>query len=153
MIRIAFATLKAYLATRYVVEAQPRPFELRIGESSDALAALQGEHGVQSSCFVTAFNPFGEEVSPESNEAAQLRLRRHLHDRGIAFLYGEGRGADSLWPAEPSFLALGVSEGHARELCALFDQNAVVFAAAEARPVLLLHPNACVDGAVSSLDI
>ena len=51
----------------------------------------------------------------------------------------EGAGYPAgAWPRELSYFALGIDEGAARQLGRRFDQDAVVWAGADAVPKLLL---------------
>lgn len=134
--------VRAYERTAYVVESDPTPFVLRIGEHSDALLGLHAAAGVACSAFVSACNPFGRRCAAARNAAAMKRLRKWLRDAGLRFIAGEGRGEDRSWPAEPSLLVLGMSADSARRLCVRFEQNAVLFACADAVPRLLFHPHA-----------
>lgn len=139
---IPLEILEAYAATQYRVFADPCHFTLRVGERSDALAALHSIHGVSCSAFVTPCNPLGVRWSEAACEEAMLKLCSGLEGQGIRWIRGEGAGVGGDWPAEPSVLALGVSAKDARAMCSALAQNAVVWCPVEATPVLLLHPSA-----------
>jgi len=139
-------TLRSYISTNYRVDAEGGSFVLRVGEHSEAIRELHKRVGVSSSVFITSCNPFGAECTDEVNAKAMEGLCRHLNKLGIVWFHGEGQGSDGLWPAESSILALGVSQTQARELCAKFDQNAVVAISEDSVPRLLLHPGAAVVG-------
>lgn len=133
------ATLAAYLATTYRVDSDPL-LALRIGERSDAIAALHARAGVSRSVFVTACNPFGQLRDDAWNAAAMRRLQAWLADDGVAALPGLGEPDTSGWSAEPGLLALGVDRACAERLCVAFAQNAVVTIDHDAIPRLLIHP-------------
>jgi hypothetical protein len=133
-------TLASYRAARYVVHAGDAGTTLQLDVHNPGLAALMRAHGAASACFVTAFNPFSQARTPGQNEAANARLREWLQARGWPMLEGDGCCGDDDRDAERSFLAFGPSAEDARAMCVEFDQNAVVFAGADAVPALLFHP-------------
>jgi nitrile hydratase accessory protein len=137
--RVNDETLAAYRATRYRVFTQPA-IDLRIGETSAAMAALLARHGVVSAVFVTAFNPFSERLGVEDNAARQERLEAHLARAGFATIDGAGIDPAGRWPAEDSVLALGADRPAADALLTDFEQNAVVFVEADGGAELWLHP-------------
>ena len=134
-------TLASYRSARYVVHAGATDLVLRIDVASPGLAELMRAHGATSACLVTAYNPYSQERTPAQNEAANAGLRAWLERRGWPLLEGYGSCADEGdRDAERSFLAFGPTADDARAMCVAFDQNAVVFAGADAVPVLLFHP-------------
>lgn len=134
-------TIEAYRSTRYDVIDGDNTISLRIGELNIPLSNLCRRFNVQSSVFVTAWNPFGKFLTDEENEQANNELRKQLIDQGLNFLEGAGIGTDTDWPPELSLLVLGVSENQATELCRLYSQNAVVFIGPDCVPTLKLHPD------------
>jgi len=131
----------AYQQTRYVAwpdrdaaaragrggPAGARELEIRVGASSPALDAFLAARGAASWCFVTAANPGSERRSDAENARRNRNLEAELEAAGLVALRGEGRGADGAWPAEPSFLVLGVDRDEALRLGGRHGQNAVVF--------------------------
>lgn len=134
-------TIEAYRNTRYDVFDGDNTISLRIGESCKPLSDLYRRFDIQSSVFITAWNPFGNFLADEVNKQANNRLMTLLTDNGIEYLEGAGVGNDTKWPPEMSLLAFGVSEDQASELCRHFKQNAVVFIGPNYVPILLLHPD------------
>jgi hypothetical protein len=133
---IAAAKVAAYQSTRYRIGG-PEFFTLSIGAKSEALLQLYRKTGQDCGLFITAFNPFGQPQSAEANRAAQFLLGEHL--RALSRYVIEGAGYPSGdWPPELSYFALGISEGAARDLGHRFDQDAVVWAGADAISRLLL---------------
>jgi hypothetical protein len=133
---IACDKIAAYQSTQYRIGG-PEPFTLSIGTKSDALLQLYRKTGQTCGLFITAFNPFGQAQSAEANQAAHFQLGEDL--RALSRHVIEGAGYPSgAWPLELSFFALGISEGAARDLGRRFDQDAVVWAGADAVPRLLL---------------
>jgi hypothetical protein len=130
-------TNEAYRGTEYRVSVDGSPV-LRIGEASPPLVALQDRHGVTSSAFVTACNPFSAELSDEENRTRQAGLEQELRTRGLRFLPGIGQHPSNGWPGEPSFLVLGFDLPAAKALGVRLAQNAIVWAGEGGVPELVL---------------
>ena len=141
--------IAAYRSTAYRIESGTEPgcgvIILRVDQRSEPLSRLFAASGHQCAAFITACNPFSTPQSHEENLAACARLRdkldRQLHDHpGKAGQIIEGTGCDSsgAWPAEKSFLALGLDLETSQALGREFGQNAIVWAGADAIPRLVL---------------
>jgi hypothetical protein len=130
----------AYRRTRYRVHALDSPFELRVDTPCAPLAALMRRHGVATAAYLTACNPRSvltpDSVNREANAALHAAL---LHADAFVF-HGEAIDPTGAWPAEPSFLALGIALATARELGMRFRQNALLFADDDAVPRLIWLP-------------
>lgn len=134
-------TLASYRSARYVVHTGAGDLTLELDVSNPGLADLMRDHRVASACLVTAYNPYSQERTPAQNEAANGELRAWLERHEWPLLEGYGScEEEGAWEAERSFLAFGPTADDARAMCVAFDQNAVVFAGADAVPVLLFHP-------------
>ena len=144
-------TLASYRTARYVVRTGSSEFILRLDVPNPDLAALMRTHGATSACFVTAYNPYSQERTPAQNEAANSVLREWLEGQGWPILEGAGC-CDDDWDAELSFLAFGPDAEDAKAMCVKFNQNAVLFAGADAVPVLLFHPEVTFDEPGSAHD-
>ena len=131
------ATIQAYLETDYRVSGES-PFTLQVGVRSESLADAHANHGCLCSAFLTAANPFSQTIDDATNGARQDALKRELARRGLPFLDGIGTHPSNGWPGEPSVLVLGISCDDAKELGARFEQNAIVWSGADARPQLIL---------------
>lgn len=129
-------TIQAYRETHYCVEGD-LPITLRVDQKNDGLAALHKTAGVESSAFVTAWNPYSRKCDDKTNAELQKRLTGELTSRGLRFLNGVGRHPSSDW-AEPSVLVLGVSLEAAKRLGVRYEQNAIVWCGADAVPKLVL---------------
>lgn len=129
--------LAAFHATHYRVDGPDGSFVLRIGAHSPELQRLHGSRDAASSAYLTAWNPLGEIVPPETNARNQLALERDLAALGVSVLSGEGSDPDSGW-AEQSLLAIGLSREQAIELGNRYRQLAIVFAGQDAIPELVL---------------
>jgi hypothetical protein len=135
----------AHRATDYVVEALSglgpeggyQPLVLRIDTASPALHALHRRHAVDCSCFITACNPFSQRLDEQTNLRRQEALEAELRQRSLTFLPGAGRHPTNGWPAEPSFLVLGLALEASKNLGRHFEQNAIVWVGADAVPRLV----------------
>jgi hypothetical protein len=117
----------AFLATDYRVDAGPDgPFVLRIGDPSPDADRLLARHARSEWAFVTACNPESELLTHSENEHRTAELEAVCLFRGWTFYAGMGVGRDGLWPPEPSFLMVGVSESEAIEVARHFGQHAIV---------------------------
>lgn len=130
--------ITAYRNTRYWVFADPDRFLLTVGISSHEIRSLFDRFNVSTAAFITAYNPFSEAASEAENEQAQVALKADLERLTKAILYGEGAGADSNWPPEPSFLALGLSRRDAEALGRKYKQNAIVWISGDCVPELVM---------------
>lgn len=135
--RIPATLLKAYRQTEYRVMA-PRSFVLRIGRFSPALSRLHRQSNVASSAFITACNPRSRLLPADENAERRRRLGEAIAGGRWPWLHGSGKHISGPWPAEASFLVLGISRGEACALGAAFDQNAIVFCGADCIPELVL---------------
>lgn len=131
------ALLQAYRATEYRVLADP-PFVLTIGRRSEMLAALHARHGVDCSAFVTACNPGSCRLDDAHNARRHEALRAHLAAGRHPCIEGLGRHPTNDWPAETSLLVLGITRAAAQTLGEAWQQNAIVWCAADAVPQLVL---------------
>ncbi len=130
-------TIQAYLETEYRVFGAV-PFVLRVGVRSAELAEAHRAHGVGGSALLTACNPLGARVSDAENEAAQDALRTELERRGLRLLEAAGVHPSNGWPAEPSFLVLGIARAEADALARALRQDAILWSGPEAVPALVL---------------
>ena len=134
---ISRETIEAYEATNFRVLGEPT-FDLKIGQPSAPLRRLYKKYGCTSSAFVTAWNPRSKRVSDADNTAAQTQLEHGLTESSIPFIAGIGEDPAGQWPGEPSVLALGLDLDAAEALGVRFKQNAIVWAASDANPQLVL---------------
>jgi hypothetical protein len=135
------ALVQAYRETYYQVNAGPAdlpPCVLRVDEVSNSLAALHKNLGVDCSAFVTACNPWSENLVDKENVKRMDKLRQLLRTRSLRWLEGVGQHPGNLWPGEPSVLVWGLSLAAAKVLAQDFEQNTFVWSGADARPQLVL---------------
>lgn len=134
---IPAATIQAYLEADYWVTAA-EPFVLNVGHASPELALRLKLERTDGAAFITAWNPCGKLASDTENQAAQQKLLAEIKALGFACLDGEGRDPSGRWPAEPSFLVLGISLEAAKKLARQFRQYGIIYAGSDATPRLIL---------------
>lgn len=128
----------AYRATEYRVTSSTDPVVLRIDRQSEDLINLFARAGKTGATFITAENPFSESLTESENAANQARLYQDLTASGATIFEGYGQGEDPAWPAEASYLAIGISREQACELGCKYQQNAIIWIDADGVPELLL---------------
>ena len=130
-------TVQAFLETEYRVHGD-EPFTLRVGEICPALAAAHKRHRVDCSAYITACNPFSQILDDEANAERHAALGRELGQRSRASIEGIGRHPSNQWPGEASYLIFGLTLEAAKTLGTRLEQNAIVWAGADALPQLIL---------------
>lgn len=130
--------LDQYFSTDFIVSDRDYEFVLNIGRASDNLLELYQFNKVETCAFMTAYNPDGKPVSDKENYQCQQRLIEDLDKRKIIYFKGEGKGRNSEWPAEPSLCILGLTCGEAIGLASEFAQLALVWAAKDAVPRIIV---------------
>ncbi len=131
------ATVQAYRETDYRVHGD-RPFTLRIGEASEALAAAHKLNRAACSAYITAFNPFSQPLDDDANAGRHAALRREIERRGLSSIEGVGQHPSNQWPGEASYLIFGLTLEAAKTLGARLEQNAIVWSGSDATPQLIL---------------
>lgn len=130
-------TISAYLETHYYVLGS-LPFTLLIGEQNAELASIYKSTNTHCSAFITACNPFSEQLTDAENQERQSQLSKELDKRSLKYIDGKGQHPNGEWPAEVSFLVLGLSLEAAKKLAVQFEQNAIVWCDVDAIPQLIL---------------
>ena len=136
--KVPIELIAAYMRTRYRALTPEGEIVLRIGEPSDAITQLIRAAGAKGAAFITAENPFSEQLSASENYVRQKCLRDDLALLGATAFEGEGQGDDPAWPAETSYLAVGITYDEARDLGTKYQQNAIVWIDATGTPELLM---------------
>ena len=106
---------QAYRETRYRVLGT-EPFALRVDEHSAALAATHEHFRSDCSAFVTACNPFSENVGAATNATSCRPRAGALARRRLAHIEGIGQDPSHRWPGEPGYLVFGLKLDAARTL-------------------------------------
>jgi len=71
--------------------------------------AIICSHKTQTATFITAWTPHSHARSKRENIEANRRLQADLLKSAVTVFDGYGQGDDGKWPAEPSFLAVGIT--------------------------------------------
>jgi hypothetical protein len=130
-------TLQAYRETDYRV-LEGVPTTLHVDAVCPELALLHARYQTHCSAFITACNPLGRPAAASLNAQRQQALLAQLTRRKLVAMRGIGRHPTNGWPAEPSFLVLGITRRAARVLGRNFEQNAIVWSGHDAVPKLIL---------------
>ena len=102
------------------------------------LVLLHARHQANCSAFITACNPLGRRAAAPLNAQRTQALLAELSRRKLVAIRGFGQHPTNEWPAEPSFLVLGVTRRAAQALGRQFEQNAIVWSGPDAVPELIL---------------
>ncbi len=129
--------IQAYRETEYRVMAEP-PFVLTVGIASPELTGLYQALKVACAAFITAFNPFSQELTADENHRRQAKLAKKLTRLGLEFVEGVGQHPGGNWPGEPSFLVFGLALEAAKSLGKVYEQNAIIWCGADSVPDLIL---------------
>jgi hypothetical protein len=129
--------LDAYGAAEYHVDAVP-PFILKIGIFSNKLMRLYESTNSNSAAFITAYNPYSNELLPDVNEVRNQALEILISSMRYPFVRGAGKCADDDGIGEVSLLILGMDIDVAGDIGKQFEQNAIVWCAGDAIPQLIL---------------
>ena len=100
--------------------------------------SLHRVFGVDCSAFITAANPFSSLTAATANAVRQSALADQLGLMKLRFIEGIGEHPSGTWPAEPSFLVLGLILSDAKQLGTNHGQNAIVWCGSDTVPQLIL---------------
>jgi hypothetical protein len=128
--RLSPELLQAFADTHYIVHHEA-PFVMHIGQPCPELKALMAEHNALSAAFITAWNPFSQNLPAKENQARQDELEANLKKRGLICIDGIGKHPSNKWPGEVSVLVLGLDLEAAKSLARHYDQHAFVWAAGD----------------------
>ena len=137
---ISESLLKEYLASSYRIDAAGRELVLHVGVRSAELAALQRTREVESSAFVTAWNPGSRPLDEGENRQRNDGLAREASARGFDLLRGRGHSPDRDW-CEESYLILGIDRREALAFARKCGQVAFLFMGRDAVPELVVCEN------------
>jgi hypothetical protein len=131
------ALAAAYNATLYEVHAPDGLLLLRLDVFNPQLKSVHDELRVDTSAFLTAWNPRSVPTPAAENAAALERMRREIANLGLLSWPGWGRDPSGKWPAEQSLFVPGLDLARATELGRQFDQHAIVHTQHDAVPRLV----------------
>ncbi len=128
-----------YLSAWYQVQIESAHLiTLHIGEYTEPLATLLQTTGSRHAAYITACNPASQILAPEENRVATVRLREQLTSYSKYIYAGESIDPAGKWPAEASFLVLGIDLAAAATIGYSFGQNAILWINTDAIPRLVL---------------
>ena len=130
--------ITSYQTAGYLAVVDTDPITLHINQYSAPLNQILTKFEHQCAVFITASNPLSQQQDPHLNQIRNTQLRNALTQHTDLVFEGVSTDPAKLWPAEQSFLALGINLKTAISLGKQFDQNAVVWADTDAIPRLML---------------
>ena len=116
----------AYLATKYRASTTIGEITIQIDKPHPELDLLLENHCVEQWAFITAWNPFSQELSLEENTVRHEQLVGKVRELGYIAFEGAGIPENTNWQPETSLLILGVGENMAIDVGIEFGQNAIV---------------------------
>jgi hypothetical protein len=129
--------IEQYLASAYCYREGGRETSLRVGIRSDEVMKLHARRGVESSAYITAWNPGSKPLDRDENRARNRELRREAESAGLEVLEGEGRSPGRDW-CEESFLILGIGREQALGLAHKYGQVAFLQIGSAGVPELVI---------------
>ena len=135
--KIPLFLIDAYKAADFHVFSES-PFVLKIDQYSEELHQIFVKNAVQSAAFITAYNPYSNELTNEENIQRNKELENLLKQKDFEYIPSEGRSSNEDWAGEASFLILGINQMTSCELGKQFEQNAIVWSDKDAVPRLIL---------------
>ena len=136
MEQIPAELLKAFADTHYIVHHEA-PFAMHIGQPCPELKALMAEYNALSAAFITAWNPFSQNLHAKENQDRQDELKANIKKRGLICIDGIGKHPSNNWPGEVSVLVLGLDLEAAKSLARHYEQHAFVWAEGDGVPELV----------------
>ena len=134
---ISPSLLESYESADYHVDASPS-FIIKIGIHSAELDSIYKTSHKYTAAFITAFNPYSQELSNQENKDRNHKLEELIQSLHFDYIHGEGKCGNDDWDGEESFLIIGISKEQASEIGKQFEQNAIVWCNKDAIPQLLL---------------
>lgn len=130
-------TLQAYRETGYRVDGD-EPFSLKVDVPCAELAAAHRRRRVDCSAYITACNPYSRMLDDHANAHRHAELVAMVRSGGWPSVEGIGQHPSGHWPGETSLLIFGLSRKAAMALGTQLEQNAIVWAGADAVPRLIV---------------
>ena len=119
--------LEASNNTKYCAVVDGNELTLIPGKSSKPLDKFLEKYSLDCAAFITAWNPRSMNLEPEENQRQNLKLQKDIDNLGLRYFKGYGVGMDGEWPAEESYLILGLPRIEAMDLAVKYEQNAFVY--------------------------
>ncbi|MDO4904221.1 MAG: DUF3293 domain-containing protein [Lautropia sp.] len=133
------AVIAAYEQTDYFADDQP-PVRLRIHDGDIPHRTWLAKHRARSASILTAWNPFGRELSAADNDARQRQLQAAIEASGLPWLPARGEDPSGSWQPEPGFCVFDTPPVLLDRWLVDFEQNAAVRLALGEGCQLVWHP-------------
>lgn len=130
--------LKAFKATDYRICSPDMVIILKIGEPSLQLLELFKKSNENCGAFITAYNPYGTLQSDNKNKEGHKKLASLFKDLKLKIIEGYGSEANTDWPSELSYFALGLRLDEAMQTGNAFNQDAILWVDSDSLPQLIL---------------
>ena len=113
-----------YLNTTYSVFIEDKQYDIKIEQAlPQKINRLISKD--KTAAILTAWNPRSQKLSEAENKTRNSALRSQLKEYTI--FNALGQGCDASWPAEESFLVIGISKEQAELVAVEFEQNAYIW--------------------------
>jgi hypothetical protein len=129
--------LYSYHSAEFHVHANPS-FILKVGQYSHDLNWLYESTNTKSAAFITAYNPYSQELNKEENISRNRALESQIETLNLKYFHGVGKDPEDDWDGELSFLILNLDQDSASVIGNQFEQNAIVWCSDNAIPQLIL---------------
>ncbi|MGM0430706.1 MAG: DUF3293 domain-containing protein [Pseudomonadota bacterium] len=130
--------LNNYKNTDYCFMVGTETITLTIGQKNYDFDRLCERLNCNTGAFITAYNPHSQRLPEDENRRRNMQLESHLKQMSEVYdFYGEGQDRDKQWPAEASFMVLGLSQETAIDLAREYQQNALVWIEYQQAAVLI----------------
>jgi hypothetical protein len=90
-----------------------------------------------SAAFITAWNPFSQNLPAKENQARHDELKANIKKRGLVCIDGIGKHPSNNWPGEVSVLVLDLDLEEAKSLARQYEQHAFVWTLGDCVPQLI----------------
>ena len=115
---------KHYLATTYSVFIEKKQYDINIEQPLPKFIEKL-VHKQKAVAILTAWNPRSQPLTLSENQSRNNQLIDKLSE--YTSYKSMGQGEDTSWPAEESFLILGISRAEIDKLAIEFEQYAYVW--------------------------
>lgn len=120
--------LEQYKNTDYWFVVNGQKMTLSVGSPNSDFNTLCHDFSCKTGAFITAFNPQSRQLTLEDNRERNQQLEAELVGfKDIRYFYGAGQDRSLQWPAEESFMVLGLSQQTAIDLARRYQQNAFLW--------------------------
>lgn len=130
--------LEHYKNTDYWFVVNDRKITLSVGSTNSDFNTLCHDLNCKTGAFITAYNPQSRQLTFDENRERNQQLEAELVGfKGIRYFYGAGQDRSLQWPAEKSFMVLGLSQQTVIDLARRYQQNAFLWIEHQQAAVLI----------------